>query len=308
MRFGEYLKHFREQYGLTQEDLVHALYQFDDTLFSGLDTTTISKWERGITQPKITKQVRILQYFQQKSGMAFPALLQDSIEKTEKLICRAGFENLILNKSKELVLNFPSKVMNEKNLTINHIRNSDRMDAILEVTADIRNSNNPSFFHISVDQLREWALHPSNLFIVCNYKDVITGLFFSLRLKPDIFEEVMHFQKSIHDITLDDIASFDEEGSSYAIAFLALNRKSASMLFLRYYAHLIANQNQIASIGVTTALSDAKKIIENMDLDFVAHYEAEEIGVDAYEASLPDALASENVVRMVLRRENCPEE
>jgi len=308
VRFGEYLKRFRQQYKLTQEGLVHGLYQFDDTLFSGLDTTTVSKWERGVTQPKTAKQIRILQYFQNVSGMAFPALLQESIEKTEELICRSGFENLVLNKSKELVLNFPSKMMNEKNLQVDHIRHSERRDAILEVTADIRNSNNPSFFHITVEQLREWALHPSNLFIVCSYKEIITGLFLSLRLKPAVFEEIMHFHKSIHEITAEDIASFDEAASSYTIAFLSLNKKSASMLFLRYYAHIIANQEKLVSIGTTTALSDAKKIIDNMNLDLVAHYEDEGIGVDAYEAPLAYALSSEHVVRMVLRREECPEE
>jgi hypothetical protein len=144
--------------------------------------------------------------------------------------------------------------------------------------------------------------------LVCSYKEIITGLSFSLRLKPDVHDEIMHFRKSIHEITLEDIATFEEAGSSYTIAFLSLNKKSASMLFLRYYAHLIANQERITSIGVTTALSDAKKIIENMNLEPVAHYEAEDISVDSYAATLSHALASDNVVRLVLRRENCPEE
>jgi transcriptional regulator with XRE-family HTH domain len=308
VRFGEYLKRYRKTYHITQEELVQALYNFDDTLFQGLDTTTVSKWERSVTQPKLAKQVRILQYFQQKSGMAFPALQGENVEETEKLICRSGFENLILNRSRELVLNFPEKTMNEKNLRVDHIRHSDRMDAVLEITADIRNSNNPSFFHITVDQLREWALHPSNLFLVCNYKEIVTGLLFSLRLKPDTFNHVMQFEKGIQEITIEDIAAFDEPGANYIIAFLALNGKSASMLFLRYYAHLIARQESILSVGVTTALADARKIIENMDLEHIKTFEEEGIRVDSYEASLQHALASENVVKMILRREECPEE
>jgi transcriptional regulator with XRE-family HTH domain len=308
MTFREFFKLCREENGMTQEELVHALYLFDDTLFRGLDTTTVSKWERGITQPKLSKQIRIIEFFQQKSGMAFPVLQRGSVEETEKLICRSGFENLILNKSKELVLNFPEKIMNEKNLRIDHIRYSDRMDAILEISADIRNSNNPSFFHITVEQLREWALHPSNLFLVCNYKEIVTGLLFSLRLKPAVFDRVMQFEKGIKEIRTEDIATFDEPGTNYLIAFLALNGKSASMLFLRYYAHLIARQESILSVGVTTALTDAKKIIKNMDLEHIKTFEEEEISVDSYKANLYQALTSENVVKMILHREECREE
>jgi len=308
VKFSKYLKRYREKHGVTQQDLVYGLYSFDDEMFRGLDTTTVSKWERGITQPKLAKQVRILQYFQQETGLAFPALKEESVEQTEKLICRAGFENLVLNKSKELVLNFPEKTMNEKNLHVEHIRYSDRMDAILEIAADIRNSNNPSFFHITLDQMRSWALNPSNLFLICTYKEIVTALLFTLRLKPEIFESVMHFTKSIHQITNEDFATFDEPGTSYIIAFIALNGKSASMLFLRYYAHLIANQDRIISVGVTTALPDARKIIENMDLDHIKTYEEEGIRVDSYDATLQQALATENVVKLILRREECPEE
>jgi transcriptional regulator with XRE-family HTH domain len=306
--FGNYLKTYRADHGLTQEDLVHGLYSFDDKVFHGLDTTTISKWERGITQPKVAKQVRVLQYFQKETGEAFPSLMQENIAKTEELICKTGMENLILGKSKELILNFPSKMMNEENLKITLLRHSDRMVSIIEIATDIRNSNNPPFMHYTTEQMKAWALNPNNLFLVCNYKDIITGLFFSLRLRPEVFDAIIHFKKAIATIEEQDFASFDEPGCNYVIAFFALNGKSASMLFLRYYAHLIANQHVIQCIGATTVLNDAKKIINNMNLEHVADYEEENIIVSAFQADLPSALASDNVIRMILRRQGCPEE
>jgi hypothetical protein len=293
---------------MTQEDLVHGLYAFDDTVFRGLDTTTISKWERGITQPKVAKQISILHYFQHVSSMAFPALTQKSVQQTETLICRMGIENLMLEKSHELVLNFPDTFMDSKHLHVGHIRHAPNVDALLELAADLRNANNPPLTQVTLLQMEAWAEHPSNLFLVCTYKKVVTGFLFSLRLKPDVLQEILHFRKAVGEIDIEEIASFDEEGSLFPIAFFSLNKKSASMLFLRYYAHLIANQHRIVSIGTTAALEEAKKIIIQMNLQPVAHYEAEGILVDAYEASLFDALASENVIRLILRREKCPEE
>ena len=43
MQFGDYLKSCREASELTQEELVHSLYLYDDTAFDGLDTNTISR-------------------------------------------------------------------------------------------------------------------------------------------------------------------------------------------------------------------------------------------------------------------------
>lgn len=67
MQFNEYLKSCREHAGFTQEQLMEELYLFDVDNFSGLDTSTLSKWERDIIKPRLAKQTSILKYFQSKT-------------------------------------------------------------------------------------------------------------------------------------------------------------------------------------------------------------------------------------------------
>ncbi len=45
----------REHNSLTQEQLVHDLYSYDIDSFGSLDTNTLSKWERSVTKPKVSK-------------------------------------------------------------------------------------------------------------------------------------------------------------------------------------------------------------------------------------------------------------
>ncbi|MCG9561355.1 helix-turn-helix domain-containing protein [Vibrio chagasii] len=60
--FGETLKRLREKRHATQQEILELLIRSDDSL-SKLDLTTYSRWERGVTVPKLYKQlvvVRIL--------------------------------------------------------------------------------------------------------------------------------------------------------------------------------------------------------------------------------------------------------
>ncbi len=311
VNFSDYLKTCREQSRLTQEQLVEELYLFDDSVFRGLDTTTVSKWERMVTQPKVPKQVRILQYFQgRQKGKAFPCLDNCSIEENESALCKRGIENLIIGKRKELVLNFPSEMMTADNLTLTHLRNKEqqRQKTLLEVANDMRNSYHPAFTHMHDMPIRSWALYPGNLFLISQYKDVVTGFLFVLRLKKEIQKKILHFEMQPNALTLEDFASFDEPGNHLILNFFALNPKSAVLLSIRYYAHLIANQDNIESIGAAVAKEDAKRILENMNLSLIDRYTKEDTEVTSYREILPNVIASENVVRMLFRKEACPEE
>jgi transcriptional regulator with XRE-family HTH domain len=308
MKFGTFIKSCRERLSLTQEQLVHGLYLFDDQLFYGLDITTISKWERGITQPKAPKQVRILHYFQQKQHKILPCFDTYSIPENEALICKTGIKNLIIGRRKELVLNFPSKMMTVDNLTVSHIRHAEQMDLFLEVAADMRNSVHPLFTQIDKAHLHKWALHPGNLFLTCQYKGFVTGFLFVLRLKPEIQHKILRFELAYKDLTLDDFASMDEDGSHIITHFFAWNDKAATLMIIRYYAHLIANQHSIVNVGATVYYDEGKKILANMNLEPSHHYQKENIEITSYNATLSSIIISENVVKMLFRKEACPEE
>lgn len=308
MHFNEYLKLCREHNHLTQEQLVHALYSYNIDNFKGLDTNTLSKWERSVTKPKTSKQISVIKYFQKKSGMALPCWDNYSIEEAENLICRAGMCNLI-GKGNQLILNFPSKVMSVDDMKVYPIRNFEGTEALIQIYMDEHKAVNHEYTQISIEQVQEWSLHPNNLFLACQYKDWFLGLFFSLRLKPEVFDKLLNFEMKKSDITVDDFASFDEIGCNYMLSFYAINQKVATMLFIRYYAHLIANQKSISEIGVVTALDEVKKVVRNMNLEYhCSKITDDNVEIQAYRQTLSKVLASENVVKMILSKQGCPEE
>ena len=56
--FANYLKRLRSNRGLTQQQVIDYLSE-NDTSFRSLDITTYSRWERGVTTPKISKQILV---------------------------------------------------------------------------------------------------------------------------------------------------------------------------------------------------------------------------------------------------------
>ena len=308
LHFSEYLKQCREHSHLTQERLTSDLYSFDIDTFEGIQTTTISKWEREITQPKLSKQISIIKYFQQKTGTALPCWENYTVEEAEELICREGIHNL-LGKSKKYIYDFPSEMLSVDDMKVYPLRNSERMDALLDANMLVHQSFNHPYTQISRQQFREWAFHPESLFLACEYKDNFLGLFFSIRVKPEVFEKILNFKMKKSDIAENDFASSDEPGSNLMLSFFALNEKVAILLFVRYYAYLITNQKVIDEIGGVTIQDEAKKIVANMNLDYAdSKVTDDNVEIEAYRQTLPNLLASENSVKMLLSKGECPEE
>jgi hypothetical protein len=193
--------------------------------------------------------------------------------------------------------------MFEENFQILQLDQCNRMDSLIEIVMDIRNSNNPSSFHIENQQIKDWSKNSNNLFLVCKYKDIVTALFFSLRLKPDIFKKLINFDVKLSELRSNHFSNFDENASHYIIAFFALNRKSASILFSQYYTHLIENQQNILSIGASTAIDDAQKIVTNMNLKLVKKYRSENKVVTTYEAPLTQVFTSKNALKIVFNQD-----
>jgi len=308
VHFNEYLRSCREHANLTQEQLVQELYNYDIENFTGLETSTLSKWERNIIHPQISRQVHIIKYFQTRTNSALPCWEEYSETNAEEMICKAGMRNL-LGKSKELVLNFPQKMIGAGDLKLFQLRNSEKIDKIIDITIDLDKGFNHKFSELLPEHFKEWALHPSNSFYVCEYKEQFFGLLFALRLKPEAFRKIIDLEIREKDLKLEDFASFDEMGSTYIISFFAMNEKAATMLFIRYYAHLIANQRTIEEVGVATMMDDARKLLANMHLK--EHHSMQlsnGLILQTYKESLSNFLASEYTVRMILSKQDCPEE
>ena len=237
-----------------------------------------------------------------------PGWHEYSVEEAEKLICKTGMQNL-LGKSKELILDFPENKISLDNLEVYQLRNSEMLDSAIKLHMDLDQTYNHGTTRVEASTFREWALYPSNSFFYCEYLGHFFGLLFTVKLKQESFEKMMRCEIQEKDLTFDDFASFDEIGSNYIFSFFAMNQKASSMLFIRYYAHLIANQMVIAEVGVATMMEDAKKIINSINLKYHASTMfKEDLELQSYRETLPNFLASENVIKMILSKQDCPEE
>lgn len=307
MQFGEYLKLCREESCMTQKQVVDNLYNYDIENFSGLDTNTLGKWERDTTIPKSLKQISILKFFQNKTGLSLPYLNSYSELKAEELLCRMDIKNVFGN-SKHMIYNFPSEMMSPNDMKVYHIRNSERMDSIIESSVHFQQNDLHEFIDLNYEQTKAWALHPHALFLACEYKNNVLGWLFCVKIKHDIFKKVMNFEIKKSDIGIDDIALPEEEGSVLMGSYFSMNTKSASMLLLRYYAYLIAHQDNIIEIGGSTTIEEARKLFLNMNLKSYSSKNRNEIQIRSYRQTLKNFFASKITMQILFSKKSSQEE
>ncbi len=306
MKFNEYLKSCRTNYKLTQEELVQEFYNFDES-FIGVDTRTLSRWELAQTKPSIDRQITIVKYFHSKSNHVLSCFDNLDKESIEDKICKLGVKNLI-GSSKEHILNFPSKSFQVSEMEIKHLRSSENIDEALQMPYTVIQNLTDNVYELSFEKIKDWALHPSNLFLLSMHKNKFVGLLFSLRLKPDIFQKVINFELNLKDVSVEDFADADEIGSIFPMAFFAYNDKCSTLLILRFYAHLIANQDSIDFVGVTPLLDGAKKIAKKMNMKFHKEKNVSQGALSSYRSSLRDVLINESVMKMLFQKQECPQD
>jgi hypothetical protein len=148
-----------------------------------------------------------------------------------------------------------------------------------------------------------------NLFLVCEYANEVIGLLFVLKLKSEAFEKIINGDLQERELGEENFALPHEKGSSYIISFFALNKKAASMLFIRYYAYLISHQKYINEVGIATFMEDAQKLIENINLPYYTSCIVENgMELQFYKTPLSSFLATERVIKMILTKQACKEE
>ena len=304
MHFNAYLKNCRTRYNLTQEQLVEELYGYDDA-FKGLDTRTLSRWEAARTKPPLAKQLLIVKFFRRYSSHLFPCFYD--IENIEEKLCRDGLYNLLGN-PKEHIFKFPQNAFRVDEITITHLRSLDEMERQLEVSHSIIDSITQNYYQLSPNHLKQWALHPSNLFIVAQNNHQTIGMLNLLKLKPTSFEQILSFEKTLRDLKEEEFAKPGEECSLFFLTSYAFNETVATLMLVRYYAHLIANQNSIIEVGSTVVLESGKKFAERMHLKHIRDKEIEDKIISAYSAPLEDVLVNSEVLKMIFHKEECPEE
>ncbi len=300
MLFGKYLKLCREKYHLTQEELVHKCYNYNED-FHGLDVGTLSRWERGITNPSVDKQIKITKLLQGYEECIFPYFSTYDIYELEAELCSVGVQNLIGN-SKEHILNFPHSNIIEENIKIINVEDSEDKDLLLKMPNNILSSLINNYYELDVDTLKRWASHKWNLFLVSEYENNFFGMMLVIRLKPDVFEEVLSFKRELKTLKDEDFCKGSEIGCSFPLTFFAYNQTIASLLYLRYYANLIANQEYILEVGSTPIIEGAIKLVEKINLKKYKSITTKKEKLTSYRANLEDVLLRDEVFKMIFKK------
>ncbi|WP_156102037.1 helix-turn-helix domain-containing protein [Vibrio diazotrophicus] len=93
MDFSEYISLIREDIGCTQSELLDLLQNYSSS-FEKLDLTTLSRWERGVTKPKTSKQILVCRALGQS---IIPLIQLDSMSKDNSFNSLNKMTNRILN-------------------------------------------------------------------------------------------------------------------------------------------------------------------------------------------------------------------
>ncbi|MHC0041879.1 helix-turn-helix domain-containing protein [Vibrio campbellii] len=142
--FSKYLLNLRLRYDLTQQAMINHLIEWDDS-FGRLDITTYSRWERGVTRPKKSKQILLAQSF----GESIDTLLDESNDVSQDDIYREALDLFVekinppyVNDSDDIVLHEGYFPLEKAQKEINSFHNEYLQ---LAVGDDVLSNNNIAF-------------------------------------------------------------------------------------------------------------------------------------------------------------------
>ena len=301
MDFSVYLANCRDTMGWTQERLVEELYLFDEETFSALSTGMLSRWERKVVVPSWQRQAALIHFFQNMSGDALPCMGKLSPESLERSLCSDGLHRL-LGRPPTLYADIEIGAISGDDYTLMPLRAFERAEPLLELHQMIYQRLNPGFTAVSIEKFEKWSLRPGNFFQILLYKGMFLGLLFALRLKPETFEDIIHFRKRKNEISEKDFASMDEPASYYLLSAYALNRDFLAPLLARLYAHFLSHEKSIEKIGFITMQDDLLRLGNRLKLENILHRNIEGERVYSMAASLPQMMRGEEILRILFPR------
>lgn len=300
--FNDYLRICRENQDLTQNDLVEALVAYDKS-FDCLDTNTISRWERGVSKPSLSKQTLLIRYFSDTFNKIYPFIENAEPIEIEKSFCALGFSKL-LGRHK-LVMSFPTQHMDKKRFRINLIQDSPLAQSALSKNLLVLQE----MYGLPLSQEIQTLMAniPSNHFAVCEYDGDYYGHFFAIKLLPEAFEKILTFQMPFSLLSDDHIAKEDEKGSYFFFGFFGMSELMISMLWVHFYSWVIKKQSLILEMGAIITTKEGEMIAKNMNTEHFSSIEIDQKKYQSFRGSIKQMLITENVVKMLFNPESCPE-
>jgi len=102
-----------------------------------------------------------------------------------------------------------------------------------------------------------------------------------------------------NEIETGDLVSGEETGYEYPFTFFAYTEQTATILALRYYAHLLKNQHTIRALGSLPKSTEGRRLIETLGLK----EEPPAAGYPkVYRASIEEVLVNRYILQMLFKK------
>lgn len=302
-QFSDYLRICRENQNLTQSELVATLFAFNPS-FECLDTNTLSRWERGVSKPSLTKQTLIIQYFSESFKRIYPFIEEAERIDIEQSFCALGFSKL-LGKHK-LVMSFPTQHMDKKRFQTKLIQESHLKQSAL--SKNLLMFQEMYSLSLPAAAQQRMAELDSNHFAICEYDDEYYGHFFAIKLRPDAFESALRFELNFAELDSHHIAKDQECGSFLFFGFFGMSDVVMSILWVNFYSWVIKKQSYILEMGAIITTKEGEMIAKNMNTENFFEKELNDKLYRSFRATVKQMLITDNVVKMLFNPESCPEE
>ena len=256
--FGEYLKKRRKAAGLTQDRLAIALSCYSPVL-SGIDSVTISRWERATTEPTTERQREVISYFHDDIEKIFPF----RCGRTQKFDHSQAIEYLSRHylsspKLGAKVGSFPEK--STGNYSVEKLTMAEHHQNYIDIVLEYEQSIYDSMVPVTKERLSGWIHQNNRLAIVCRKHGQYFGHMIVLPLKDEVFWELIQGHREEASLALDDFAAPGEPQNLYVFSLYGSSRISAGRLLMELIAYVSRHYDHINNIGALCVTSDGARL------------------------------------------------
>jgi transcriptional regulator with XRE-family HTH domain len=252
--FGKLLHEGRESLGLTQEKFIRELSGYD-LAFRKLNTVTLSRWERGVSLPPLSKQKKLLRFLWSASLFDEKTFRQMYIARLEQRV--ASWKTELKNFSEGVIGNFPVFDLDRETYECRHnvFLGSHEIERIVLIEKAIAP---PGYYAVSAEQLSHWLSHDGTVLFICRLKEFYLGHVVLLKLSPEWITHVMQGKRSEFDIDDHSLRRSDEHGIYLIHAFYGVNAEYPALMSTKILITLIENRSSLGGISVFGTSAEAK--------------------------------------------------
>lgn len=248
MRLGTYLQDIRSANGFSQTKFVEALSGVDDRLLK-LDVNTLSRYERGASNPTLARKQIIMSAMQKLFSTPLPA----SNEGRTMLVaaCFKSKKRPPIDMQSGLVFDVPSYFYETTEIETRSMNKEEHH--LSKMLQAMHQSHSGCSYILDSDALLELTKHPRNALLISTTASQMLGAMLSLTIKPDCFEQIKRGEKEIGDLGPDAFPSENEKGVFLCFFFYSQNMEIAEQLQKYFASKIIINADSLTGIGVLTS-------------------------------------------------------